>query len=49
MVVQIPSQYIKRLTYKVVKSMIGRTGWDLKIPVKFVEAYKEACKRQDSY
>lgn len=46
MVEQIPSHNIKRLTYKVVKSMMGRTGIELKVPVKFVKAYKEACRRR---
>lgn len=43
---QIPSEYIKRLTYKVVKSMIERSGRDIKILVKFIEAYEEACRRR---
>lgn len=40
----IPSEYIKRLTYKVVKNMIARTKHDIKNPVKFEDAYMEACK-----
>ena len=36
---QIPLQYVNRLTYKVVKSIVERTNRDLKVPVKFVEVY----------
>lgn len=43
---QISSEYVKRLTYKVVKSMIERTNRDLNVPVKFVDVYKEARTRR---
>jgi hypothetical protein len=34
------------MTYKFVKSMMERTNREVKIPVKFIEVYEEACRRQ---
>ena len=40
------SKDIKRLSYKVVKIIIERTGTDLRVPVNFEEVYNEACRLQ---
>jgi hypothetical protein len=34
------------MTYKFVKSMMERTNREVKIPVKFIEVYEEACRRR---
>ncbi|HYG00127.1 MAG TPA: hypothetical protein VD815_08545 [Candidatus Saccharimonadales bacterium] len=39
------SNDIKKLTYQVVKIMVGRAGRDLNTPLKFIEVYKEACRK----
>lgn len=36
---------IKRLTYKVVKNLIEKTGGHLEVPTRFIEIYNEACKK----
>jgi len=43
---QTTSEDIRRLSYKVVKILIERTGADLKVPVNFEEVYNEACSIQ---
>jgi hypothetical protein len=40
------SEDIKRLSYKVVKILIEKTGTDLKVPVNFEEVYNDACRIQ---
>ena len=40
------SEDIKRLSYKVIKIIIERTGTDLRVPVNFEEVYNEACRLQ---
>jgi hypothetical protein len=40
------SNDIKKLAYQVVKIMIERAGRDLNIPLKFIEVYNEACRKQ---
>ena len=39
------SPEIRRLVHLVVKSMIEKTKSDLNIPIRFRQAYEEACKR----
>jgi hypothetical protein len=40
------SEDIKRLTFNLVKALFERTGGNLKVPVKFIEIYNEACRRR---
>ena len=39
------SPEIRRIIHLVVKSMIEKTKSDLKIPIRFRQAYEEACKK----
>jgi hypothetical protein len=41
------SEGIKRLTSKVIKVLVLRTGGDPRTAVNFVNVYDEACMRQD--
>jgi hypothetical protein len=41
------SEGIKRLTSKVIKVLVLRTGGDPRTAVNFVDVYDEACMRQD--
>ena len=41
------SEIIKRLTYRFVKILIESTNSELKVPVKFVEIYNDACRKQE--
>jgi hypothetical protein len=41
------SEDINRLTFRVIKALVQRTGGDPRIAVKFVEVYGEGCMRQD--
>ena len=40
------SNGIKKLAYQFVKIMIERAGRDLNKPLKFVDIYNEACRKQ---
>ena len=41
------SELIKRLTYRFVKILIESTNSELKVPVKFVDIYNDACRKQE--
>ena len=41
------SEDIKRLAYRFVKTLIESTNRELKVPVKFVDIYNEACRKQE--
>jgi len=38
------SEVIQRLTYRFVKILIESTSSELKVPVKFVDIYNDACR-----
>ncbi len=38
------SEIIKRLTYRFIKILIESTNSELKVPVKFVDIYNDACR-----
>jgi hypothetical protein len=40
------SDDIKRLTYTFVKVLIESTSSELKVPVKFVDIYNDACRKR---
>lgn len=41
------SEDIKRLTYRFVKTLIESTNSELKVPVKFVDIYDDACRKEE--
>ena len=41
------SEDIKRLTHRFVKILIESTNSDLKVPVKFVDIFNDACRIQE--
>lgn len=41
------SEDIKRLTYRFVKVLIESTSSEFKVPVKFVDIYDDACRKQE--
>jgi hypothetical protein len=41
------SEDIRSLTYKFVKVLIETTNSELKVPVKFVEVYNDACRMRE--
>ena len=41
------SEDIKRLTHRFVKILIESTNSELKVPVKFVDIFNDACRTQE--
>ena len=41
------SEIIKRLTYRFIKILIESTNSELKVPVKFVDIYNDACRERE--
>jgi hypothetical protein len=41
------SEDIKRLTHRFVKILIESTNSELKVPVKFVDIFNDACRNQE--
>ena len=40
------SEEIKHLSYAFIKVLIEKTGGELKMPLKFVDVYNDACTKQ---